>query len=217
MADHQGTSGTAPTVNDQTPDGARADSYNLLMRQSKKLGETATRTLIGAKQMLQQGVPGTDWRIPGFSRGKKEEAQSDVDNLKRIVQQSHEVLAEVQTVFPVTLFPDRVCLDRSVITITKRTFFWSSSTISIRIEDILNVATTLGPMFGSITIASRVMSTVDHYTVNFLWRKDAVELKRMIQGYMIAKHSMIETQHLSTEELVEHLRELGNDNGARLH
>lgn len=215
MAENQGTSGSAPTVNDQSPDDG-AQSYNLLMRQSRKLGQTATRTLTGAKQLLQQGVPGTDWRIPGFSHGsKREETQSDVDNLKRIVQQSHEVLAEVQTVFPVTLFPDRVCLDRSVITITKRTFFWSSSTISIRIEDILNVATTLGPMFGSITIASRVMSTIDHYTVNFLWRKDAIELKRMIQGYVIAKHSMIETQHLSTEELVEHLRELGNDNGAR--
>lgn len=214
MSEQQGIGGLPPTIDDQTPDGARAQSYNLLMRQSRKLGQTATRTLIGAKQFLRQEVPGADRFFQNFSRSQEEDARSDVDKLKHIVKQSHEVLAEVQTVFPVTLFPDKLCLDRSVITITKRTFFWSSSTISIRIEDVLNVATTLGPMFGSITIASRVMSTIDHYTVNFLWRKDAIELKSMIQGYMIAKHSGLETQHLTAEELVEHLRELGNDNAS---
>lgn len=209
----QGTGGSEDnTVDDHSQGRARKATYNMLMRQSRKLGRTATRTLIGAKSLLQQDIsmPGADKLFQGFSRSaRRDQLHSDVDDLKKVVRQSHEVLAEVQTVFPVTLFPDKLCLDRSVITITKRNFFWSSSNISIRVEDVLNVSTTLGPIFGSLTIASRIMSSVDHYTINFLWRKDATELKHMIQGYMIAKHSNLDLVDLSMDELVTTLRELG--------
>lgn len=209
MARQEGTETIQSKVKDLPPERAGNATYNLLMRQSRKLGRTATRTLVGAKNLLQNdmAIPGTDKMFQGFSRKKR--IKSEVDELKKVVKQSHEVIAEVQTVFPVTLFPDKLCLDRSVITITKRNFFWSSSNTSIRIEDVFNVSTTLGPIFGSLTIASRIMNSIDHYTINFLWRQDAQELKYMIQGYMIATHSNIDVKQLSTKELVETLRELG--------
>jgi hypothetical protein len=217
MAQQQGIDASQPTGDDQSPERAHTVAYNLLMRQSRKLGQTATRTIVSAKSFLQKEVtmPGAEKLFQGFSRTeKKEEVKKGVDELKKIVQQSHEVLAEVQTVFPITLFPDKLCLDRSVITITKRNFFWSSNTISVRVEDVLNVSTTIGPIFGSLTVAIRVMNSVDHYEINFLWRQDAIELKHMIQGYMIAKHSGLDIDHLSAEELVDTLHDLGKDNGS---
>jgi len=217
MAQQKGIDSSQTTVNDQSPERARTVAYNMLMRQSRKLGHAATRTLGDAKNFLQQdmAIPGAEKLRRGLSRSaKKDKDGSKVDELKKIVKQSHEIIAEVQTVFPVTLFPDKLCLDRSVITIIKRNFFWSSHTISVRVEDVLNVSSTIGPIFGSLTVASRVMNSVDHYEINFLWRKDAIELKHMIQGYMIAKHSGIEINHLPVDELVDTLRELGRDNSA---
>jgi hypothetical protein len=109
------------------------------------------------------------------------------------------------------LFPDSITVDRTKVTITKRTFFWTSSVISIRIEDVLNVACSTGPIFGSLIISSRVMNSTDHYEIDYFWRKDALYLKQLIQGYVIAQHNQIETSHLNRRDLIKTLLELGND------
>jgi len=128
-----------------------------------------------------------------------------------MVKRSHQVLANVRTVFPLTLFPDSIVVDRTKISITYRSFFWSSRVISFQVEDVLNVSSSVGPLFGSLTIASRVMSTVDHFPVNFLWRSDAIFLKQLIQGHIIAKNNKLETDQLSQSEMVAMLCELGGD------
>lgn len=150
-------------------------------------------------------------RAGSTRRSGDEELDSSQKNLKRIIEQSHEILASANTVFPITLFPDTVFVDRTKVTIIRRDFFWSSDTVSIRIEDVLNVSTTLGPLFGSLTIASRVMSTTDHFRIDHFWRNDVIHLKHIIQGYVIARHSKIDTAHLSKDELVRTLVEIGHD------
>jgi hypothetical protein len=131
--------------------------------------------------------------------------------IKEITRRSNEILAHARTVFPFTLFPDDVVLDRTKLTITKRDFFWSGQVLSIRIEDILNVASDVGPLFGSITVATRVLSSDDHFTIRYLPRRDAIHLKHMIQGYVIALHNEIECSHLEQAELIDTLAELGHD------
>jgi hypothetical protein len=160
----------------------------------------------------------TDSQTSGEGQRDKEksveEGQSTVDSasqdLEKMINQSHEVLAEASTVFPVTLFPDTVIVDRTKVTIIKRDMFWSSDTMTFRIEDVLNAEVTTGPLFGSLIIASRVMSTTDHFRIDHFWRNDAVHLKRIIQGYVIAQHNKIDVAHLSKDELVKTLNELGH-------
>lgn len=136
------------------------------------------------------------------------------EDLRNLVARSHETLASITTVFPFTLFPDTLLLDRTKITIIKRNFFFSSEIMSIRIEDILNVTSGIGPFFGSITIASRVLSSEDHFTINYFWRHDAVHMKHLIQGYVIAQHNGIDTKHLERRELLSTLNELGHDSSS---
>lgn len=237
-------------------------AYELLMRQSRKMGGLATRTYDVTKEFLKQDVStlhpdrilfgnrkaaatassnqnsesssdGThEWQLdrdiksddgPGSvraraSEGIREGQERDTqtldprEGLKKLIRKSHQLLASAQTVIlPINLFPDSVTVDRTKVTITKRTFFWTSSVISIRIEDVLNVACSTGPIFGSLTVSSRVMNSTDHYEIDFLWRKDAIYLKQLIQGYVIAQHNQIETSHLNRRELVRTLLELGND------
>lgn len=170
----------------------------------------------------EEGHPleSTSAREEGRYEARKEkkkaakEGETEIDpsqNLRKIIAQSHEVLASANTVFPVTLFPDTVFVDRTKVTIIRRDFFWSSDTMSIRIEDVLNVSATLGPLFGSLTIVSRVMSTVDHFQINHFWRSDAIHLKHIIQGYVIAQHNKIDVAHLPKDELKKTLVEIGHD------
>ncbi|HEY1085361.1 MAG TPA: hypothetical protein VGE34_01380 [Candidatus Saccharimonadales bacterium] len=208
-----------PTISVDSPASpqespVKSNPYELLIRQSRKMGGLATRTYDITKEFLKKDVTtlnpsNPDTILFGKRLKQKTDERSDIRSL---VRRSHEVLASVRTVIlPVNLFPDTITVDRTKITIHKRTFFWSAQVISIRIEDILNVACSVGPLFGSLTISSRVMNSTDHFEINYFWRKDALYMKQLIQGYFIAQHDAIETGQLSRQELIETLLELGSD------
>lgn len=129
--------------------------------------------------------------------------------LARTISSSHEILISATTVFPFTLFPDTVVLDRSKLTIAHREFFWTGEVMSIRIEDILNVTVDTGPFFGSLKIFTRFFSVDKPYTVSFLYRRDALKIKRILQGYVIALQKNIDCSTLPTPELANMLDDLG--------
>jgi len=196
--------------------------YDLLLRQSRKMGGVATKAFRDLKYILDHDIilPPKDqffkarrqYQGPAVPlRRIATRGSEEINALKAMVKRSHQVLASVRTVFPMTLFPNSIVLDRSKITIIERNFFWSAKVMSIQIEDILNVSNSVGPLFGSLTIASRVMSSVDHFQINYLWRGDAIFLKHIIQGYVIAKNNHIDTSNLPRKEMIETLRELGLD------
>lgn len=211
---------TNVTVDDRQQ---RISPYNLLMRQSRKMGRFATRTYDVTKEFLKKDVTTLNPVSPDrILFGKKfdtakaaKEAvrvKKDKDDIRAAVRKSHETLATVKTVIlPMNLFPDHITVDRTKITITKRTFFWSEQVISLRVEDILNVSCSVGPLFGSVTVSTRVMNSTDHFEVNYLWRSDALYVKQLIQGYYIAQHNQVEIQHLPRDELIETLLELGSE------
>ena len=180
------------------------------------IGSVATKTFAELKDFLNQEIPLPPAADHFFDNvkaklvGEKDAKLRQIAELKEAVRRSHEVLAGAQTI---TLFPDEIIVDRTKITIIKRYSFWSTDVISIQIEDVLNVSTSIGILFGSLTIASRVMNTTDHFDIHLLWRRDAIDLKHVIQGYVIAKHSGIDTSVLPRDEMLETLRELGHDSG----
>lgn len=130
--------------------------------------------------------------------------------LTKAIGDAQEVLATATTVFPFTLFPDTVMLDRTKLTVTHRSFFGIAEVASIRIEDILNVTANVGPFFGSLMVTTRFFDTQQKpYVVNWLWRSDAVKMKRVLQGYILATQRKIDCSALNTHELAAMLDELG--------
>ncbi len=189
--------------------------YGFLPLTSKKVGKAATNAFMNLGQLLNKDtlLAPVEQFIAQNQTPDQKKAQS-LKKLSKLVAKSHEVLATATAVFPFDLFPDRITLDRTKVTITKRSFFWSAEVISIRIEDILNITSGVGPFFGSITIASRVMSSVDHFKIDYFWRQDAIRMKHIIQGYVIAHHNNIKVSHLSKKEMIGMLTELGHDTNA---
>lgn len=179
-------------------------SYDIFTERARHVGVRAVHAARDMREVFNREMLFPRQRLTRSSVWERSSALRDE------VQRSHEILARAQSI---AIFPDEVVLDRTKLTIIRRRSPWASDIISIQIEDILNVTTSTGMLFGSLTIASRVMSTVDHFTVNLLWKRDAIELKHIVQGYAIAKHNGIDVGLLDCDELVESLRELGHDSG----
>lgn len=135
-----------------------------------------------------------------------------VKQLQDAIGDSQDILATATTVFPFTLFPDTITIDRSKLTVTHRTFFMVGELFSIRIEDILSVTADIGPFFGSLKITDRFFENDAKkrpYAINYLWRHDALRLKRIIQGYIIATKKNIDCSPLKPAELTAMLEDLG--------
>jgi hypothetical protein len=146
-------------------------------------------------------------RAAGPSR--KLDKAAATQELKKVIGGSHEVLVSASTVFPFTLFPDTVTVDREKVTVVNRFFFRVAETVSIAIEDILNVTADVGPFFGSLKILTRFYDPEKPYSVDYLWRGDAERLKRILQGYVIAHQKAIDCTPLETKELARMLNKLG--------
>lgn len=143
------------------------------------------------------------------------------DRLYDTAIRSHDVLFKANTVFPFILFPDTIILDREKLTIIHRPFFRMAKITAIRIKDVLNAEVDVGPFFGSLRVITRYFSDQSQFTgnseelqrkpplINFLWRRDAIKLHSLLQGYIIATQKEIDCSEIPREELVTLLYDLG--------
>jgi hypothetical protein len=137
-------------------------------------------------------------------------AEESKQELEQAIEGSNQVLFSASTVL--AIFPDSMTIDRAKVTITKRSFYRMADVMSMRIEDVLNATCTVGPIFGTVTIVSRVMNEDQTSSIGRFWRADAKRLKRIIQGYVIALQRHIDCRELGTQELAAMLEQLGADN-----
>lgn len=128
--------------------------------------------------------------------------------LLETVAQANQVLVQVETIFPFTLFPDTVTIDREKMTIAKRQFFRMAQISSTQFVDIQSIEAIVGPFFGSLKITSKFFIN-NPRTVNFLKRDDAINIQRLVQGFIIAREKSIDLSSIEQDELVEKLTDIG--------
>src|SRR5207302_1505030 len=95
-----------------------------------------------------------------FLKKKKKQAAPASNNppaeeLINITQDAQEELLSVNTIFPLHLFPDTVSVDRQKVSIIHRSFFRTANIYSVKISDVLNVESQVGPFVGSVKIFSK--------------------------------------------------------------
>jgi hypothetical protein len=134
--------------------------------------------------------------------------QKREQKLETVTQKSHDILFKADTVFPFTLFPDTVTLDREKVSFATRYFFGVAQVTSVPVRDILNVEVDTGPFFGSVRTSSRFFIT-NPKSIKWLWRKDAETLQRLLQGYIIAHEQNINCDNIKKDKLIALLRDLG--------
>jgi hypothetical protein len=153
------------------------------------------------KRPLRLKIP----RPPLLVRSRK---PTNEEKLVDVTVGAHDILFSAKTVFPFVIFPDSISMDRQQLTLVHRSFFSTANTISVRIEDVLNVETNVGPFFGSIHIFSKFF-TNDIKSISFLSRINVLKIQRLVQGYMIAHHRKIDCSTIEKNQLIILLNDLG--------
>jgi len=129
--------------------------------------------------------------------------------LNRAVWDSNEVLVTADTISK--LHKSTLTLNRAKLFAEKRSALGAIDDMSVRIEDVLNISATLGPISGAIKIATKFNTPGTPYSIGPFRRKDTLKLKRIIQGYVIALARKIDLNLVPTSELITQLYELGED------
>lgn len=132
------------------------------------------------------------------------------EELQRVTENAQDVLIKAESVFPFVLFPDTISVSRMKVTITRRTFFRVADVISLQIEDILNVEIDAGPFFGALNIFTRIYGSKP-LKITFLSRKSAIDVKRILEGFLIAQNQNIDTTNMEKGQLISLLTKLGSD------
>lgn len=149
---------------------------------------------------------------PGSQEAAKDPAEQEPgevhEKLIDITEKAHDILFKADTVFPFTLFPDTITLDREKLSVASRTFFRVAKIITVPITSLISAEANVGPFFGSVQMTSKYFINNTH-TVHFLWRDDATEIHRLLQGFIIAQEKGLDVAEVDKEDLRALLYDLG--------
>jgi hypothetical protein len=136
------------------------------------------------------------------------EPQDVHEKLIDITEKAQDILFQADTVFPFTLFPDTITVDREKLTVATRYFFKVAKVVSVPIGSISSAEVDVGPFFGSLHMASKFF-VQNKYTISFLWRSKALNLQHLLQGFMIAQEKNIDVTDIEKSDLLILLKDLG--------
>lgn len=171
---------------------------------SKKTDNSHQKTHKLAKNILSKPSKSPDQE----AQEQEPKSPKPDTSLHEITYNAQDVLFEATTIFPFTLVPDTITLDREKLTIANR-FFWKTANItSTPVSEIMSCEANVGPIFGSIHLTFRFFAD-NQRSINFFWREDALNFQRIMHGYIIANRKEVDTSHIPTDELIDLLEELG--------
>lgn len=124
-----------------------------------------------------------------------------------LVKKSNRILVGIRShKFPIDIFPNVINIEEDRITIITRDFF-SSNVHSVDIEDISNIFINITPFFAQLVIVSATF-TENEIRIRNLRKKEAVFVRRIVEGLRIFKDKKIDTSGYSKQELINKLQEL---------
>ena len=130
----------------------------------------------------------------------------DRQTISDMVQSSNDILMSISTVFPFDFFPTTINVEATRVTIITRQLF-SSQVHSIDIKDISSVFVETSILFAAISLISKTFSQKE-FVIPKLWKKEAILLRRIIEGLRMFVKQDINTSNFSREELLNKLEEL---------
>jgi len=138
----------------------------------------------------------------------KKEKIIDKNIVAELVKKSNRILTTISTHrFPFDFFPDTLNVEEGRLTIINRSFFFSSQIHSVDIKDISNIFVNTAPFFAQLVIISKTF-TKNEIRVKYLWKDEAVMVRRIIEGLRTFQSKQIDTSTYSVRELIAKLKEL---------
>ena len=173
---------------------------NKLFNQEKEKNKQILNNISENKSIIN-----IEKQISNINQVKKVEADKHV--ISDMVQNSNDILMSITSaVFPFDFFPTTINVEATRVTIITRQLF-SSQVHSVDIKDISSVFIETGILFAAITLISKIFSQKE-LVIDRLWKKEAILLRRVIEGLRMFEKKEINITKFSKEELLSKLEEL---------
>jgi hypothetical protein len=131
------------------------------------------------------------------------------DQLGHIAHEAQDILYEAVTVFPFRLNTDTITIDREKVTVASRPFFGAVQVVSMQIKDLVSVIASTAPLFGTVTLAARIPIQDCPMEIHYLRREDTLNIKALLQGYIIAMEKGVDCDAMPLPQLKEYLYKIG--------
>jgi hypothetical protein len=195
------------------------DEYREVMKEAYKEGLKAALTeKVKAEQTddvalgKQEGL-----KAAKISAEKQHaEARQKLDN----IADRHDIeILRAQSVFPIDPFPDTIIIDTTKITIVKKQMFATEHVITIPLKDLSDVHVQTALFLASITVKYMphsnnpgMLEPVES-RISTLKRADAMRVKNILKGILVAQSEEIDFTKLAPDEIMGMLEKFGNSEG----
>lgn len=142
------------------------------------------------------------------NNGPPPENGQHTQKLTDLVEQSKNSLLSIKTAKPLDPFPNRVVVDINKVNIIYRYFFSSEHIHSVAIKDISDVLIETGIFFSTLKIVD-IGFTETSIDIEYLRTRDAIKVRKIIQGLIVANKSGIDLSKCEFPNLTNKLEELG--------
>lgn len=128
--------------------------------------------------------------------------------LEGLIIRSQLVLLQVGSIFPLDLWPDRMVIDMSKVTIFSRQFLGVTTIHTIMLDEIRDVDLETTPFYATLRILVSGPGGV-WTSISNLRKEDGRRAKHIIDGLLIARVERCNLEGLSLNDLVQKLCVLG--------
>lgn len=157
-----------------------------------------------------------NWKDSLTSQSREIEKETDTANKQKrlnnrtvanLVKKSNRILVSISShAFPFDFFPDAINVEEGRITIIIRHLL-SSEVHSVDIKDISNIFINTSIFFSQLVIISRTFED-NEIRIRNLRTKEAILVRRIVEGLRVFVNQKIDTSGYTKEELVAKLKEL---------
>ncbi len=182
----------------------RRDKEKRIAREQAETQTTPTDQIPSDTLEIEQTTEekGQEEALKNYAR-KTESNRKAVEDM---VVSSNRILLRVSSIFPWDLFPSTIIVEETRVTIIHRHLF-SSQVHSVDIKNISNIFIGTGILCAQLTLVSDTF-TQNKVVINRLWKKEAILMRRIIEGMRMFVKENIDTTDYSASELVSKLKEL---------
>lgn len=178
------------------------DGDESLPDQSGRNQQTKNQPFLDAREEMSSEEDGLKESV----QNQAAKVEDDRQKLENMVSNSNRLIIGTSSIFPLDFFPNTVNVEATRVNIIQRTFLFSE-VHSVDIKDISNVFITQSLFFAALIIVSRTFKH-NEIKISKLWKKDAIEVRRIIEGLRMIVRADIDMDNYSVEELRNKLREL---------
>lgn len=196
------------------------DDYREAIKEAYKEGMSDTiaelkKTKGANKTKASEHLDGKGQAIRSIEKKKEETKQ----HLQTITDRHTIELLNVHSVFPFSIFRDRLIIDTTKVSVTRKQFFATEYITTIPLKDLADVTVQTVLFLGTINLeympqsqSPGMMRPIEVRIAN-LKREDAIRAKNILKGALVAKAEDIDIASLSPEEVVKILEKFGESQG----